>query len=170
MAIIRRISPSIENILNTNLKLEYKSFYLYTAISKWCKAIGLYTAASTFKRYAEEELKHATKLENYLIDRNCIALSTTIDEVKLTSFTSLLQVLELSLEHEMTVSAAYTLARINARNDKDESTYEFLSWYVNEQVEEERKFSDVIIQVTNILGLTYESKGVELLMADKIIE
>ena len=84
---------------------------------------------------------------------NNFGIPATIPATKLptSKFESLESILMTSLKNEQTVTAAIHKMVEIAQKDKDHSTYAFLEWFVNEQVQEETKF-ETLIQKFELIG------------------
>lgn len=52
------------------LQAEYEAFYYYRALSNYCQGVGFEKAAAFFAKESEDELGHAKKIENMLVDWN----------------------------------------------------------------------------------------------------
>ena len=68
MELQKRISDRLETLLNIRVKGEYESFWIYNMMSNWCDCYGYYDAKEVFRKYADEEMKHARKLEDYIME------------------------------------------------------------------------------------------------------
>ena len=92
---------------------------------------------------------HGKKLMEYLDDRNCVAKIEGTDSAA-NSFKSLEEMLNTGYEHEILVSNNYIKLSSIAISEDDNTTFHFLSWYINEQKEEIVKFRDLIDAYNNI--------------------
>jgi ferritin len=90
------------------------------------------------------------KIIHYL---NNLGSSAVIPATKLpaSSFKSLESVLKTALNGEQVVTSAIHKMVEIAQKDKDYSTYTFLEWFVNEQVQEETKF-ETLLQKFELIG------------------
>jgi len=159
MELKKRISEEVEKLLNERIKGEYQSAYIYWAMSNWCDCYGFFKAKDKYRKYGDEEISHARKLEDYINDRNGKVVLQVIP-VPQQEFKSLLDVITKSYEHEQVVTDNYTKLA-SAIFNTDKVTFAELQWFVTEQIEEEAKFADAII-FANRLGITDETTGVEL--------
>ena len=167
MELTKRISDRTENLLNLRVQGEYQSFHIYNAMSNWCDCYGFYKAKDKFREYADEELKHARKLIDYILDRNGIAKTPAITEIQ-SEYMSLLDVVNKAYQHECSITTSYNTILPIVKEEKDEVTYDFLQWFVHEQVEEEAKFGDLLITAKR-LGITDTSVGIELLKFEELL-
>ena len=154
------ISDAMQSALFKQLNDEFSSAYLYLAMSAYCNHIDFSGAANWLKFQYEEELMHATKIYNYLIDQGAHVVLQGIEQPP-SSFGDILEVFTASLTHEQTMTRKLNELSNLALQDKDHATYNLLQWYVNEQVEEEATVSDIISKLKLVKG-----DGYGLLMID----
>ncbi|NWF86138.1 MAG: ferritin [Bryobacteraceae bacterium] len=129
--------------LNDQIALELSSAYAYFGMAAWFEHQALTGFATWMKLQGKEELGHAKKFYEYVIDRGgrvqLQALGQPVQE-----FASPLAVFEASLAHEQKVSAAICAIHEAAGNAKDYATQSFLKWFLDEQVEEEKTVNEMI--------------------------
>ncbi len=145
-----KISPNTKKALNNQIILEANASSSYLAMASWCKITGYMGAASFFYLQSNEERTHMLKFIHYL---NNIGGSATIPATKspANTFKSLESIIKIALNNEQIVTKAiYNIVEI-AQKEKDYSTHTFLDWFVNEQVEEEKKF-ETILQKFELIG------------------
>jgi ferritin len=130
-------------------------------MSSWFDARNLKGFAGWMRVQIREELAHAQKLHEYVLDRGGKPEFARV-EAPSAQWDSALALFESAYEHEQWVTRA-----INDLVDvgviaKDHATVNFLQWYVEEQVEEEASF-DAIVQQLRLAG----DNGAALLMLDR---
>lgn len=132
------LSKTMQEALNNQVKLEAASSQAYLAIASWADIQpGLNGVADYFFQQSEEERVHMLKLIRFINERGGFALVPALEQPVIT-FQSLKTVFELFLKHEMEVSSSINdLVDLTLR-EKDYATHNFLQWYVNEQIEEEK--------------------------------
>ena len=130
------LSPMTEQLLNTQIAMEGDSSARYLAMASWCDTQGYKRAAAFLYRHAEEEREHMMKLFHYVNDVGGQAVHPDIVDVK-HDFQSFRQVFELILAHETKVTQAVHELVDHCLAVKDFVTFNFLQWFVAEQVEEE---------------------------------
>ena len=99
---------------------------------------------------AKEEHAHAMKIYEFIIARGGKVALETIDAPK-AKWASPGKVFEESYAHEQKVTGYINDLVDLAIKEKDHATFEFLQWFVREQVEEEANASDILSQI-NIVG------------------
>ncbi len=154
------ISESMEKELFSQLNHEFYSAYLYLAMSAYCSHIEFNGAARWLKLQYEEEILHATRIYNYLIEQGVHVILKEIKQPP-SDFGTVLEVFTASLAHEQSMTARLNVLSDLALREKDHATYNLLQWFVNEQVEEEAAVGGIISK----LKLVRED-GYGLLMVD----
>ena len=77
-----RLSKSIVDILNAQIKNELESSQIYMGMTCWLDDEGWIGASKYYFKSAQEELVHMNKIYKYLFDRNCLAKVPTCDVIK----------------------------------------------------------------------------------------
>ena len=145
-----KLSPKMIKALNDQVTLEASASNSYLAMASWCEVTGYQGAANYFYVQSDEERTHMLKIVHYL---NSLGTITTIPATRATisSYKSLEVLINTALKNEQAVTKAiHNMVEI-AQKEKDHSTYVFLEWFVNEQVQEETKF-ETILQKFDLLG------------------
>jgi ferritin len=143
--------------INTQLNFEIESAHVYLAMQNYFAAMSLKGFEHWFQIQFREELEHAEKFMDYLNDRGARVEIRGFDNPK-NDFSSILEVLKTSLNHEKEVTRRINELMALAIELKDYATVSFLNWYVDEQVEEEANFSELIDKVEFL-----DNKGIYML-------
>ncbi|MCV0372003.1 MAG: ferritin [Nitrosarchaeum sp.] len=145
-----KISKTMQSALNNQITLEANASNSYLAMASWCEVTGYEGGASFFYAQSDEERTHMLKIVRYL---NGLGVPAVIPATKLpaSNFKSLESILKTALNSEQMVTAAIHKMVEIAQKEKDHSTYAFLEWFVNEQVQEETKF-ETLIQKFELIG------------------
>lgn len=138
------LSKKIQQALNDQINAEYFSSYLYLSMAAHCEAVNLEGFAHWMRIQSQEELAHALKFFEFVVDRGGRVDLKAIDGPP-TSWDSPAALFEATLEHERHVTGRIHNLVDLARAESDHATEAFLQWFVNEQVEEE-KTADGILQ------------------------
>ena len=140
------LSKALQGALNDQIHKEYYSSYLYLAMSAHLEAQSLPGAAKWTRIQSQEELSHALKLFDHMIDRgNRVALAAI--QQPPAEYGSALQLFEKVLEHEQLVTASIHALYALAVKEQDYPAQVMLQWFVTEQVEEEKNASQVVEQL-----------------------
>ena len=140
---VTRLSESVLAILNDQIKNELHSSQIYRGMSCWLNDAKWPAGTKLFFKYADEELTHMSKIYEYIFDRNCTAVVALCEPVK-SDFADIREVVEASLEHEIEVTNNWEGIATLAKEEGDNTTYEFAQWFLKEQVEEEDKFRTIL--------------------------
>ncbi len=140
------IPQKVQAAINEQIKNELYSAYLYLAMSAHFEAESLGGLASWMRVQAREEVTHGMKLFDYLNDRGGRVELKAIAAPPAT-FESPLAIFREAYAHEQEVTASiHALYALAARED-DYATQATLTWFVNEQVEEEKSAADIVAQL-----------------------
>jgi ferritin len=151
-------SKKMLDALNSHMKEEFYSGYLYLSMTAHFEAENLPGFAQWFKVQAKEELNHALKFFEYISEVGGRATLQAIAAPP-NEFKSLKNIFETGLAHEKKVSAAIWKLMAQAKKEEDYATEIFLQWFVKEQVEEEASFTEAL----NMVELGGEGRGVLVL-------
>ncbi len=155
------IDKKMEKAINDQINAELYSAYLYLSMVAYFEDENLPGMATWMTAQAQEEVAHAMKFFDYINERGGRVILEAIEKPDI-EWGSPLAVFEAAYKHEQ-----YVTGRINdlvdiAEEVKDRATFNFLQWYVEEQVEEESS-ADEIVQKLKRIG----DKSGMLYMLDK---
>lgn len=132
------LSTSMQDALNKQVQMEAESSQAYLAMGSWAEIQpGLQGVTEFFFKQSDEERIHMLKLVRFINERAGFAMIPALEQPMVT-FQSLRRVFEEFLKHELKVSDSINDLVHLALTEKDYATHNFLQWYVNEQMEEER--------------------------------
>ena len=140
------LSKTLQGALNDQIQKEYYSSYLYLAMSAYLEAQNLPGSAKWTRIQSQEELSHALKLFDHMIDRGNRVTLAAIQQPP-AGYGSALQLFEEVLEHEQHVTAYIHALYALAVKKQDYPAQVMLQWFVTEQVEEEKNASQVVEQL-----------------------
>ena len=144
------LTKTMELALNAQLGKEAYASALYLAMATWAEHKGFEGTANWFYAQAEEEREHMLKFMRYINERGGHGLVSKVDEPP-AHFKDIKAIFEASLEHEQLVTRAINEIVDLALNEKDFTTYNWIQWFVAEQLEEETSVQRVIDRL-NLLG------------------
>ncbi|MFP3089696.1 ferritin [Treponema sp. TIM-1] len=152
------IKDSLAKALSDQFNAEYYSAYLYLSMSAYADRLGYKGIANWFAVQAKEELAHGTHIYRYLLERG---VAPSFQDVKApqAAYESLQAVFEKVLAHERQVTGMINRIASLALDEKDHAAYDFIRWYVDEQVEEESEAEDLVLKFSRIgdnPGLLYQ--------------
>jgi len=129
--------------INLQIKYEFFSAHLYLAMASFSKANDYDGFESWFLTQVQEETFHAMKFYRYMHERGESVTITGFEDPK-NDYKSLKEAFEYALEHEGFVTGRINHLMDVATEVKDYAALQFLQWYVNEQVEEEDTFRNML--------------------------
>lgn len=137
------IKTVVQEAINKQIMREMYSANLYFSMSAYYNSINLNGFANWMHIQAEEEMTHAIKFFDYLLDRGGEVKMEMIPAPTL-KWDSALAAFENAYEHEQQVTAwIYELADL-AIAERDHATNSLLQWFIDEQVEEEATASEIV--------------------------
>jgi len=136
-----KIDDTVAAAINTQINNELTSSYLYLAMSAWFETTPFAGFAAWMLKQSDEERAHAMKFFGYLNDRNGVVKLKAIEQPKI-SFAKPLEAFELALQSEEKTTRQIHEIYSLATETKDYETRHFLSWFLEEQVEEEKSAGD----------------------------
>jgi ferritin len=143
------IKDSLVKALNDQFNAEYYSAYLYLAMSAYADREGYRGIANWFAVQAKEEMAHGTHIYRHILERGGVPAFQDVKAPE-ASFGSLKEVFAKALAHERYVTNLIDKIATLAQNEKDHTTYSFIQWYVDEQVEEEADAGDLAAKFDRI--------------------
>ena len=100
-----KLSEKVIRILTDRIKDEYVAHYYYRAATNWCQDMNYKKAAEFFKNEADDELEHAKKLQEYMVDFN---IQPTIPQANTKhSFDNLIDIIEGAYKMELGLMKEY---------------------------------------------------------------
>ena len=140
------ISKKMEQALNEQVNAEMYSAYLYLSMESFFKSLNLSGFATWMRAQTQEEMMHAMKIYDFIIERGGRVLLKPIEGPQ-TKWESPLAVFEAVSKHEQKVTGLINNLVDLAIVEKDHATNSFLQWFVNEQVEEEASADEIVQQL-----------------------
>jgi len=140
------IKESINEALNKHINAELYSSYLYLSMAAYFESQDMQGMANWMRVQAQEELIHVVKFYDYINDRDGRVLLLGVDAPP-TEWESALEVFRAAYDHECKVSRLINELVGLAEKEEDRATYNFLQWFVSEQVEEEATAKSIVGQL-----------------------
>lgn len=144
------LSDRMTKALNDQINAELYSAYIYLAMAAYFEEQNLPGASSWMRHQAQEEVEHAMKFFRFVNERRGRVVLAAVDRPQV-EWESPLAAFEEAFRHEQYVSGRiHSLVEL-AQAEKDYATASFLTWFVDEQVEEEAA-ADGIVQKLRLVG------------------
>ncbi|MDQ3937932.1 MAG: ferritin [Chloroflexota bacterium] len=146
------ISERLARLLIEQIGHEVRAHQLYLGISLYFERQSLSRWAKLFHDQSMEEAGHATKIIEFLTD-NGVTYDLPALKAATTRYGSAEQALQTALESERRVTVQFQEMSQAAVAENDHISHQFLMWFLNEQVEEERKVQGLIDLVQSGINL-----------------
>ncbi|WP_185857160.1 ferritin [Blattabacterium cuenoti] len=147
-------SEKIQKGLIKQLNRELESSQLYLSMASWVDRKGYEGICEFLYDHSNEERIHMLKFIRYINKRGGNVIFHDFLHVNIT-YTSLKELFLKLFEHEKKISKEINFLVEISLQEKDYFTYNFLQWYVEEQIEEEA-LSKMILDKIELIG---EDKG-----------
>ncbi len=144
------IDAKMQDAFNEQVKAEFYSSHLYLSMSAYLETIDLPGFANWMRIQYQEEMSHAERMFDYVIERDGRAVIKAWDDPQV-EWKSTLEVFEEAYAHEQMVTGLINGLVDLSLELRDHASQIFLQWYVNEQVEEEAS-AKAIIQQLKMVG------------------
>ncbi len=140
------MSPKLTDAFNQQIAAEFSAAYKYLAMAAYFDGLDLTGFANWMRVQHEEELEHAYKFFDFVLDRGADIHLATIPE-PFESFESPEHAFATALENEQAVTRLIHDLYTMARDENDLACIPLLQWFVDEQNEEEASVSRILQRV-----------------------
>lgn len=132
-----RLSETIFRALNTQMTKEAQAAQVYLALGAWADDKGYEGISKFLFRHANEERNHMTKILEYILDRGAKPVIEAIPAPGIPDPTTVQQCFNSVFEQEVdNTTSIYKVVQLSL-DEQDWATWNFMQWFVKEQVEEE---------------------------------
>jgi ferritin len=146
------ISKRLAEMLTAQIASELGAHMIYQAISIHFRRQSLNGWGKLYFDQSVEEASHANKIIDFLVDQGA-----DFDLPKLpgarTQFKSALDAVRTALANEQKVTAMFEAMARAALEENDHTSHQFLQWFLDEQVEEERTAQALVDLVASGINL-----------------
>lgn len=143
------VSKKVISKLNEQVLHEANASQSYLAMAIWADTKSLDGIAAFFYEQSQEEREHMLKIIKFINDVNGKAIIPQL-EAPIANFNSIKDALVQSLKNENHVTSSINELTSLALDEKDHASYNFLQWFVEEQLEEEQQFEFLIDRISMI--------------------
>lgn len=140
------IGKKLNDAMNEQIKNELESYYIYLSMAAWLHSKALDGMGHWMRVQAHEEMLHAMKFFNHLIDRGGKVALKDLKQLK-GEWGSPLEVFQDAFEHEKFISKKINDLMSSARQEKEFASEPLLAWFTDEQIEEESNASKITEQL-----------------------
>jgi len=143
------IGSNLEKALNKQLNMELYSAYAYASMAAYFEYKNYNGFASWMRMQAGEEMDHAQKFYEYILNVGGLVVLEAIDKPP-ADFKTPASVFKGALDHERKVTKAIYKLMDLANAESHHATSTFLQWFVTEQVEEEAVADNIVQRLTMV--------------------
>ena len=140
------VSKAVQSAMNDQITAEFYAAYLYLSMAAYFDEANFPGFANWMRSQNQEEILHAMKLFDFMIDNGGHIELGTIEQPP-SSFESSLAAMKATLRHEQHVTRAINSLYELALKEKDYPAQVVLQWFIAEQTEEEKTVSDIIARL-----------------------
>ena len=143
------IGKKLRDAMNEQIKHELESYYIYLSMVAYFQSENLDGMAHWMRVQGHEEQIHAMKFFDHII--NCAGKVELLDlEQQKTKWSSPLEAFKDAYDHEVFITSKIHKLMAIARKENEFSSEPLLSWFVNEQIEEEANTQRISQQIRMI--------------------
>jgi ferritin len=154
------INDRVRDLLIEQVGHELSAHQAYFGISLYFEAQSLKGWARLFHGQSVEEAQHATKIIAFLGD-NEVTFDLPAIGPATTQYASARAAVQAALESEMRVTGQFDILATVARDAGDNRSLQFLQWFIEEQVEEERSMGGLLDLIDS---------GINLFTAEQLLD
>ena len=161
------LSEDLTKALSEQVNAEFYSAYLYMSMSAWAEQAALKGMANWLFIQAQEEMAHGVHMYQYILERGAAPLLLPVKEPPV-SFEDIKEIFARVESHEQKVTGRINDIATLAMKENDHACYQFIMWYVNEQVEEESTAKDILDKLKMIGGDTVQLLNMDSAMGARV--
>jgi len=154
------LSADLSKLLISQVGNELAAHQLYLAIAVYFERQSLERWGRLFRAQSVEEAQHAQKIIDFLVD-NDVEFDLPALKATSTRFESSVAAARRALESERAVTGQFDHAASVAATSGDHRGFQFVQWFIEEQVEEEAKLQRIVDLIES---------GINLFQAEALLE
>ena len=154
------VSDELRKLLIGQIGNELGAHQLYLSIAIWFERQGLDRWGKLFRNQSVEEGQHAQRIIDFLVD-NDVDFDLPALKAAPTRYESAAAAARRALASEQAVTGQFEAMAAAATKAGDHRGYQFLQWFIEEQVEEEAKLQRIVDLVES---------GVNLFQAESLLD
>ncbi len=160
------MNKKVEELIVRQIEREAYSSNLYLAMASWAERSGLAGTAQWLYVQADEERLHLLKFIAYINERGGKAIIPALEQPPV-DYASIKQAFEQVLEHEEFITNSIHEIVAVCTSEKDFTTLNWIQWFVNEQIEEEKNVRTILdkIKLAGDTNLYFFDKDIMALRA-----
>jgi ferritin len=140
------LSDECVDYLNYRVQQEEYSGRIYLSMSLWLDNNGYVNGAKLWRKYSDEEMKHADIARDYLLAMGVQPATPELEQPE-QNFTGFPQIIKDSYQHEIDITTQIKELASDTFKKGDHMLYELALGYLKEQVEEHAKMQNWMDQL-----------------------
>lgn len=150
-----RLKPEMIDALNGQIVIELNTVSLFQAMYAWCEGKGFAGASKFFQSKVKEEQGHTNRVYQYILDKGMTPITPTILQPT-TDYIDLYDVIESCRLYQVGVTQSYEKIGELAIASGDHTTYNFIQFFLHDQIDEEATFITLCDQyrILSLGGMT----------------
>jgi ferritin len=143
------IAKRMSEAMNMQIKHELESYYIYLSMVAYFHEQNLDGMAHWMRCQAHEEMIHAMKFFDHIIDRGGNVKLLDLKQIK-TTWKSPLEAWKDAYAHEQFITGKINELIKISREENDYNAEPLLHWFANEQIEEEKNTDKAVKELEMI--------------------
>lgn len=132
-----RLSETLFNALNAQMTKEAQAAQVYLSLGAWADDKGYEGISKFLFKHANEERNHMMKILEYILDRGAKPVIEAIPAPGVPDPATVQECFNNVFEQEVdNTTSIYKIVKLSL-DEEDWATWNFMQWFVKEQVEEE---------------------------------
>ena len=145
------IGKKLRDAMNEQIKNELESYYIYLSMGAYFDAENLGGMAHWMRCQAHEEMIHAMKFFDHILERGGKVTLLNLKQLK-TSWKSPLEAFKDADEHERFISGKIGDLTKICRKESEFASEPILAWFNEEQIEEEATTGKIVADLERVSG------------------
>ncbi len=159
------ISQPLAKLLVAQVAAELGAHQAYLGISLYFSRASLGKWAKLFRDQSIEEAEHASKIMSFLLD-NDVEFDLTGLPSATTHYASATEAVKTALASEVKVTGQFNAMATAAVEAGDHRGLQFLQWFIDEQVEEERTMRALLDLLASGINLFQAQELLDTIVSD----
>ncbi len=139
-------------LLNNQIGEEYAAANFYLQLSAWASEKGMKGAAAFFRKHSDEEFIHMYKVFDYMLEAGMLPIIPALKSPQ-QNFEDISTALSRAYDHECALTRKIYKIAQTTLDIGDFKTYDFIQWFIKEQMEEEGLLLDIIQKIEMLKGV-----------------
>lgn len=135
----KRLMPEMVDALNGQIVIEFNTVSLFQSMYAWCEDKGFSNASKFFQWKVREEQGHVNKVYTYMLKKGILPTTPIIIQPT-KDYLDLYDIIEECRLYQVGVTQSYEKIGELAISLGDHTTYNFIQFFLADQIDEEETF------------------------------